>query len=92
MLWYRPITPPLPNIKLRTVEKMTGGGGWVGGVVPLESIKMPCTLAPMLEEDFFDKVDTCTGEWENTEENCMKMFDKFYINCFAGHVDYEIFW
>lgn len=89
VLWFDSISSPIPHIRLRTVKKLVGSNGSrIGGVVPLDAIKYPCALAPVLDESFDDQ-----SELENppiTEDNCMDVVDTFYLNCFAGHVDYQL--
>jgi hypothetical protein len=89
VLWFTPISNPIPHIKLRTIEKLKGARGRIGGIIPLDSIKMPCALAPAIDETFFDELDR-RDNTQITQDNCMIHFDKFFINCFAGHVDYEV--
>ena len=90
VLWYTPISPPQPHIKLRVVEKVMSSLGHLGGIVPLDCVKLPCAFAPMLDEAFWDQVELHGDAPQITEQNCMSHFDKFFLNCFAGHVDYEV--
>ena len=89
VLWYEPISSPTAYIRLQTVKKTLGSNHThIGGVVPLDSVKYTCALAPVLDEAF-DELDD-EEEGPITEENCMDVVDTFYLNCFAGHLDYEL--
>lgn len=90
VLWYTPFSRPQPYTKLRTVDKLIGAHGHVGGVVPLQRVKLPCALAPVLDEAFWEQVELRGDSPQITELNSMSHFNKFYLNCFAGHVDYEV--
>jgi hypothetical protein len=90
VLWYMPFSPPQPHVKLRIVEKLKGTQGQVGGIIPLERVKLPCALSPVLGEEFWDQVEQRGNTLQISADPSMSQFDKFYLNCFAGHVDYEL--
>jgi hypothetical protein len=59
--------------------------------VKLDAVKYPCALAPVLTGTFDHGEDGEGGGEEITESNCMEMYNTFYVNCFPGHLDYELF-
>src|SRR6266850_7684980 len=79
--------PPLPHSKLRTVQKMMVGGQQATGIVPLMDIKFSCELSPVLGESFWDG----TGDQDVDNSSSLDMFDTFYLNCFGGHLDSDVF-
>lgn len=88
VLWFGPISAPMPHTRLQTVSKSFAAGVRIGGIVKLESIKYACALAPVLSREFESPASTLGTV---NEHNVMEKFDDFYVNCFNGHVDYELF-
>jgi hypothetical protein len=86
VLWFEPISSPLPHSRFRTVQKMKVGGQQATGVVHLTDIKFSCELAPVLGESFWDG----TMDQGVNDSNSLDCFDTFYLNCFSGHLDYEL--
>jgi len=66
---------------------MMAGGQQATGIVPITDIKFTCELSPMLSESFWDDAENqAIGD-----RNLLDAFDTFYVNCFGGHLDYELF-
>jgi hypothetical protein len=70
-----------PVLGLREVKKVYWDGGRTRacGIVPLEVIKFPCTLAPVLN-------GFCDGT--ATQFNSLEMHDNFYINPYASRQEF----
>jgi len=65
---------------------MKVGGQQATGVVHLTDIKFSCELTPVLDESFWDG----TMDQGVNDSNSLDCFDTFYLNCFSGHLDYEL--
>jgi hypothetical protein len=66
---------------------MMVGGQQATGIVPITDIKFACQLSPMLKESFWDNAEDQAIE----DRGSLDAFDAFYVNCFGGHLDYELF-
>lgn len=66
---------------------MMAGGQQATGIVRITDIKFPCELSPKLTESFWDG----TENKAISDESSLDAFDTFYLNCFGGHLDYELF-
>jgi hypothetical protein len=67
---------------------MQVGAQQATGIVRVTNIKFICELAPVLDESFWD------GTRDQPEDDITSpfdVFDTFYVNCFGGHLDYELF-
>ena len=87
VLWFEPISPPSPHSKLKTVQKMMVGDQQATGIVPITDIKFTCQLSPMLSKSFWDNAES----QDIGDRGSLDAFDTFYVNCFGGHIDYELF-
>jgi hypothetical protein len=87
VLWFEPISSPVQHSKLRTVKKMIVGNQQATGIVHLKDIKFTCELSPVLSNSIWDGA----GNQDFSDSTSLDTFDNFYVNCFGGHLDYELF-
>lgn len=66
---------------------MTSGNQQATGIVPLVDIKFTCELSPVLSDSFWDGMEN----QDFSDRTSLDTFDTFYVNCFGGHLDYELF-
>jgi hypothetical protein len=66
---------------------MTVGNQQATGIVRLVDVKFSCELSPMLSDSFWDG----TENQDFSDSTSLDAFDTFYVNCFGGHLDYELF-
>ena len=82
--WYTSMRVE-PHSRLQRVQKlMRGTDCRSGGIVKLSSIRFPCSLATALDTGIYPA--------GINNHNAYKVANSFYINPFASHVDYELFW
>lgn len=79
--WFSVPSAPDPVLGLREVTKVYWDGGRTRacGIVPLDAIKFPCTLAPILN-------GFCDGAV--TRFNSLEKHNRFYINPYASRQEF----